>query len=173
MRVLQERQVRERVLDLGAVVEAHAADDLVAQLALAQHVLDRPRLRVGAVEDGDLAERHPLVGQPLDLPHDEPRLGTLVVELADLDRIALAEVGPQVFAEPAAVVADDGVGGIENRLRRAVVLLEPDDLRVFEVVLELEDVSDVGASEAVDRVVRHEPAGDEVVRPFDVDVVDG
>ena len=59
----------------------------------------------------------------------------------------------------------------QDRVRRAVVLLERDHLRVREVVLELEDVADVGSSEGVDRVVGHEPVGDEVVRPLDVEVV--
>ncbi len=59
------------------------------------------------------------------------------------------------------------------RLGRAVVLLEADDLRVGEVVLEIEDVADVRAAERVDRVVRDESAGDEVVGRLDVDVVDG
>ena len=61
---------------------------------------------------------------------------------------------------------------VEDRLRRAVVLLELDDLGVREVVLEVEDVPDVRAAEAVDRVVRDEAARDEVVRALDVDVVD-
>jgi chemotaxis signal transduction protein len=59
----------------------------------------------------------------------------------------------------------------EDRLRRAVVLLELDDGRVGIVVLEVEDVADVGAAEAVDRVVGDEPFGDEVVRVLDVEVV--
>ena len=36
---------------------------------------------------------------------------------------------------------------------RAVVLLEPHDVRVGEVLLEVEDVADVGAAPAVDRLV--------------------
>ena len=46
------------------------------------------------------------------------------------------------------------VRGLEDRVRRAVVLLERDRLRAGEVALELEDVADVGASEGVDRLVR-------------------
>jgi hypothetical protein len=41
-----------------------------------------------------------------------------------------------------------------------------------EVTLELHDVADVCAPEGVDRVVRHEPIRDEVVRALDVEVVD-
>ena len=173
LRVGEDGQVGDRVLDLRALVELRAADDLVADLAAHERVLEHPRLRVGPVEDRDLRARDALVDEPLDLPHHEPRLGVLVLELAHLDRIALAEIGPQRLPHPPAVVRDDRVGDAEDRLRRAVVLLEPHDLGVRVVVLEIEDVRDVGASEAVDRVVGHEPGGDEVVRALDVEVVDG
>ena len=173
LRVGEHGQVGDRVLDLRALVELRAADDLVADLAAHERVLEHPRLRVGPVEDRDLRARDALVDQPLDLPHHEPRLGVLVLELAHLDRIALAEVGPQRLPHPPAVVRDDRVGDAEDRLRRAVVLLEPHDLGVRVVVLEIEDVRDVRAAEAVDRVVGDEPGGDEVVRALDVEVVDG
>ena len=94
-----------------------------------------------------------LVDEPLDLRRHEARLRVLVVALADLDRVALPDVGPQLLAHPPAVVGDHRVGGVEDRLRRAVVLLELDLVRVGEVVLEVEDVADVGAAEPVDRVV--------------------
>ena len=44
---------------------------------------------------------------------------------------------------------------------------------VHEVIAKIENVFDVGAAEGVDAVVGHEPAGDEVVRSLDVEVVDG
>ena len=105
LRVGEDGQVGDRVLDLGALVELRAADDLVADLAAHERVLEHPRLRVGPVEDRDLRARHALVDEPLDLAHHEPRLGVLVLELAHLDRIALAEVRPQRLAHPPAVVA--------------------------------------------------------------------
>ena len=46
------------------------------------------------------------------------------------------------------------VRGLEDRVRRAVVLLERNRLRTGEVALELEHVADVGASERVNRLIR-------------------
>ena len=57
LRVDQEGQVGDRVLDLRALVELRAADDLVADLRAHEHVLEHPRLRVGPVEDRDLRAR--------------------------------------------------------------------------------------------------------------------
>ena len=68
--------------------------------------------------------------------------------------LALAELRPEVLRLALAVVRDDGVGRLQDRVRRAVVLLERDRARPAEVALELEDVADVGAAEGVDRLVR-------------------
>ena len=146
-------QVCDRVLDLGALVELRAADHLIRDLGADERVLEHARLRVGPVEDRDLAAGGAAVEQPIDLAGDVSRLGVLVIELTQADRIALAELAPQTLGAAAAVVGDDGVGGVEDRLRRAVVLLELDDAGVREVLLELEDVADLGTAEAVDRLV--------------------
>ena len=44
-------------------------------------------------------------------------------------------------------------GRVENDLRRAVILLEPHDGGVGKVVLEVEDVPQVGAAPLVDRLI--------------------
>ena len=77
----------------------------------------------------------------------------LVLDLDGAHRLAVAELRPEVLRLALAVVRDDGVRRLEDRVRRAVVLLERDRLRAREVALELEDVPDVGAAERVDRLV--------------------
>ena len=53
VRIDDEPHVGERVLDLLALVEPDAADDLVGDAFAHQRVLDRARLGVGAIEHGD------------------------------------------------------------------------------------------------------------------------
>ena len=53
--VVEHLEVGDRVLDLRALVEARAADHLVADLVQAQRLLEHPRLGVHPVEEGDLA----------------------------------------------------------------------------------------------------------------------
>ena len=55
VRVVDHLQVRDRVLDLGALVEARPADHLVGDALADEHVLEHARLRVRPVEDRDLA----------------------------------------------------------------------------------------------------------------------
>ena len=78
----------------------------------------------------------------------------LVLDLDHLHGVALAELRPEPLRLTVTIVVDDGVGGLEDRVRRAVVLLEGDDPRAGEVVLELRDVADVRAAEGIDRLVR-------------------
>jgi hypothetical protein len=67
-RVGQHAQVGERVAHLLALVEAHAADDLVRQADADEHLLEDPGLRVGPVEDGHLVRLDAvLVAEPVDL----------------------------------------------------------------------------------------------------------
>ncbi len=118
-----------------------------------EHVLQHPRLRVRPVEDRDLARREPLVDQPRDLGGDEAGLRVLVLELDDPHRVALAQLGEEVLRLALGVLLDDRVGGSQDRVRGAVVLLERDDVRSGEVRLELGDVADVCPAEPVHRLI--------------------
>ena len=89
----------------------------------------------------------------LDLLSDEARLVVLRVAGEADDLFAVALRGPQLLVLAVEVVADDRVCRAEDVLRRAVVLLELHDLSVREVAFELDDVSDVGTAERVDRLV--------------------
>ena len=153
LRVHEDAEVRGRVADLRALVEARPADDLVRDVLPDEHVLQHPRLRVHPVEDRDLARGEPAPDERCDVRRDEPGLGVLVLDLDDAHRIALAEVGEEPLRLPLGVLLDERVGRTQDRVGRAVVLLERDDLRPREVLLELEDVADVGATERVDALV--------------------
>src|SRR4029077_20094626 len=62
-------------------------------------------------------------------------------------------VGAQRLAEPAFVVGDDVRGGAEDVAGRAVIALQPDHLGAGKVVLEAQNVVDLGAAPTVDRLV--------------------
>ena len=127
--VHDEPQVRERVLDLGALEEAQAPVDAVRNAGREQAFLEHARLRVRAIEHGGLAALAALGDVVLDAVDDELGLVALVERRVELDRLARRALGPQRLAEPRGVVRDDGVRGVQDRRRRAVVLLEPHDLR--------------------------------------------
>jgi hypothetical protein len=152
-RLGDQAEVGERVADLGALVEAEAADDLVGEADGDEPLLELAGLELGADEDRGVVERAAAALVALDLLADPARFLGPVPDADDLDLVALAGVGPQRLAEPAGVVGDEAGGGGEDVRGRAVILLEPDDLRAGEVLLEAEDVGDLGAAPRIDRLV--------------------
>ena len=171
MVVAQRAQVGERVLDLAPLVEARAADELVAQPVAQERLLDGPALGVGAVHDRDVLEpvgvvvavvraarqhrtRRAAAGhERLHLARDPLRLLVLAVGLEALDEHAPRVLGPQLLVLAVLVARHDRVRGVEDELRRAVVLLQLDHGRIGIVALEVEDVAQVRAAPGVDALV--------------------
>src|SRR5204863_8434624 len=91
--------------------------------------------------------------QRLDLVADPARLLLGIPQPAHGDLVAGLRAGPQRLAEPAAIMRDDPGSGGQDLRGRAVILLEPDDQRAGEIALESEDVADLGAPPAVDRLI--------------------
>ena len=77
----------------------------------------------------------------------------LVVRDVTDDRRPVALVGPEVLGYPAGVAGDHGVGGGQDVLGGAVVLLQQDHPGAGEITLELLDVPDRRAAEGVDGLV--------------------
>ena len=71
------------------------------------------------------------------------------------DRNLLAGLvfGAQRLAEPALVLGDEPGGGGQDMAGRAVVALQPDHDRPRKIVLEAQDVVDLGTAPAIDRLV--------------------
>ncbi len=163
VRVDDQPHVGERVLDLLSLVEPDSADHLVGDAFAHQRVFNRSRLRVGAVEDRH--RRFHVVGQRRPGgSRDEVRLFQLVAAAEVQDAIATLAIGPQVLVLAVAILADDCGRGIQDDLRRAVVSFELDDLGFAEVLLEVEDVAQVGPPPLVNRLIGIADDGDVAVR---------
>ena len=152
-RIVKDAEIGQHVLDLRPVEEADAAEDFIGDAVTLEGVLHGVGLGVHPVEDGIVLPA---------APHADPRqhlrchiLGLVVlvhggVALNPLPRSRLC---PQLLALAAAVVADDCVGGIQNGLGGAVVLLQTNHSRPFVLLLKGEDVFDRRPPEAVDGLV--------------------
>src|SRR5262245_14588456 len=100
--------------------------------------------------------------QRLELLADRGRLFLRIPGAGDLHLLARLVVGAQRLAEPALVVRDQMRGGGEDVRRAAIVALEPDHLGAREVVLEAQDVVDLGAAPAIDRLIVVTDAADDL-----------
>ena len=153
--VVDGLEIGQDVLDLAAGIEIGAADHVVGDGAQDEALLEKAGLGVCAVKDGKAVIA--LVFAAPDLVLDVLRhKGGLLHgggKTADVDAGALAVVGPEGLVLAGAVVFDHGVGGIQDVLRGAIVLLQTDHQGVGIDFFKIQDISDIGASEFVDGLV--------------------
>src|SRR5260370_438793 len=130
------------------------ADQPIWDSAARQHILEGARLRVGAVEDREVGVAALLrLAQSRDLVGDELRLLDLVVGLHRHYLLAPRAARPEALLGPFGIRPDHLVGGIQDGLAGAVVLLEANHMRVRIVLAEVEDVTNVRTAEPVDGLV--------------------
>ena len=137
---------------------------MVLNLIAAQRLFHQPRLRVGAIQDGTSRQ-----GVGIALPG---RTEILLDAVGDEERFVLA-VGGLVVADQRAALARGeerlalalDVVGDHGRCAFQVVLFQADGAHLGEVLLELEDVADVGAAPTVDGLVLVADYADVMGRP--------
>ena len=152
-RRVDDAQISQRVADFGALVEARTADHAIGQAERDEAVFELAHLERGAHQDRDLVELLARALQLLDLLADAAGFLFRIPGAGDGDLLAVDVLGAQRLAEPAFIVRDQMRGGGEDVAGRAVVALEADDLGAGKVVLEAQDVVDLRAAPAIDRLV--------------------
>ena len=152
-RRIDHAQISERIANLGALVEPRAADDAVRQAERDEAVFEFAHLERGAHQDGDLVERVAIALQLLDLLADGARFLLGIPGAGDRDLLAQLVLGAQRLAEAAFVMRDQVRGGGEDMAGGAVIALQPDHGGAGKIVLEAQDVVDLGAAPAVDRLI--------------------
>ena len=159
--LVDEAQVGEGILDLGAVEEADAAPNDVVNASMYQRLFDVAAQVTGAVEDGEVAEggsglfgtkigsdingrRAGRVGigggcivcfgaEGADLA-DNPAGFFLVAASVEMGHLGAAVAcGEEVLGHAVTVATDDGIGDVENGGGGAVILVEDDGLVVREL----------------------------------------
>ena len=140
--------------DLLALVEARAADDAIGQAERDEAVLEGAHLEGGAHQDRDLVERLPAFAAAPRSPRRwraPPRSSSQTPETAT-GSPSSSSVNSVLPSRPS-LWAMRPRGGGEDMAGGAVVALQPDDLGAGKVLLEAQDVVDLGAAPAIDRLV--------------------
>ena len=153
MAARHQTQISERVFDFGALEESQAAIDAVRGAGLHQLFFKHTRLGVGAIQNGDLRALAAGGLPRLNAVEHETRLIDLVERGVQGNAFSLCAGGPQLLAEPAVVVGDDRVRGLENISGGAVILFEADNFGAGVVFIELENVVDQRAAPAIDGLI--------------------
>ena len=169
-RVGHQPEIGQQVLHLAPLVEADRADQPVRHAGPPERLFQRARLRVGAVEHRHVAVAPVARGAPaLQLADDPLGLVALVGRGQQGDRLPAPAAGGEGLPDPAAVLGDDPVGGVEHDLGGAVVLLQPHQLGAREILEEVLHVAHVGAAPAVDGLVVVADGADVAVRAQQAD----
>ncbi len=109
-------------------------------------------MRVGAIEYR--GANIPVPAQVfLDLSGDKTRLGFRIEGLVIANLFARTVLGPESFFFPLDVMTNQAAGNIQNVLRRTVILFQTNDLRRRKMLFKLQNVGDVGAAPAIDRLI--------------------
>ena len=138
-RVGERAQPGEHVADLGALEVGGGAAGARRQRALLERRGDRGALGLdGAHQHADLVRWRPAGDQLLGLGCHGLRLGALGAAAPEAH--APAARTRELLREPVRHRRDDGAGGLEDPPSGAVVALEPDDGRLRELALEVEQV---------------------------------
>ncbi len=152
-RVVHRAQVGQHILHLRPVKEADAPDDAVGDGVALEGLLQLVGLGVHPVENGVVLPVPPRRYIAQDLGGHILGLVLLVHGGVAADLVPRPVLGPELLALAALVVADDRVGGLQDVLGGAVVLLQADDPGPLVLVLKGEDILDGGPPEAVDGLV--------------------
>src|SRR6185312_8485675 len=152
-RRIDNAQIGQRIADFRALVEARAADHAIGQAEGDKAVFELAHLVGGAHQDRDLVEPVAPALDVLDLFADPAGFLFRIPRAGDGDLLAIDILGAQRLAEPALIVGDQMRGGGEDMAGGTIVALQPDHLGAGKIVFEAQDVVDLGAAPAVDRLV--------------------
>ena len=158
-RLRDHAQIGQRIADFGALVEPRTADDAIAETKLDEAFFEFAHLERGAHQNGDLVERMVLsfvargALHLLDLFADRARFFLAIPGAGDLHLLAIDVLGAQGLAEAAFIVRDQRARRCQNMSGAAIIAFESYDLRAGEVVVETQDVIDLRAAPAIDRLV--------------------
>ena len=150
-------EIGDRVLDFLALVEARAADHAIGQARRDEAIFDGAHLERRAHEDcaSRSASGPACALQLLDVGRRSsglllrrPRRSPVTVT-----RSPASPSVNSVLPKSALVAGDQTGGGCKDMAGRAIVAFEADDLRAREILVEAQDVVDLGAAPAIDRLV--------------------
>ena len=85
--------------------------------------------------------------------HDKPAFLKIVCNPFQINRVALSPGGPELLAFPPGVVGDNTVCRVQNIAGRAVILFQPDHLRVGVAFFKEQDILNGRAAEFINALI--------------------
>ena len=148
-----QAQIGQHVLYLRPVKEAGAADDPIGDAVALEGIFQLVGLGIHPIQYRVIPPVGPLAVSGHDLGSHILGLVVFVVRHIQLQWLPRPLVAPQFLALPPLVVADDGVGRVQDVGGTTVVLLQPDGAAVLVLLLKAEDIFNGCAPELIDALV--------------------
>ena len=149
----RKRQIGHDVADFLAIEESGAADDAVGHACTQQHIFEHAGLRIGAVEHRHLVVAVALGVAPFDLARDPAAFIAFVCSHVDLHLVAFAGIGDEALFLALGIVGDHRIRRRKDVAGRTVIAFQLDRAAVGVVLLEIQDVADIGTAPAVNGLV--------------------
>lgn len=150
----EDLEVGHQVTGFAAIEEGGGADEDVGDFLASEFSFENARLFVGAEEDGDVVGGDlEFLNEVVNVADDLFGLLLIIGEGGEADGVGGDFVGDEFLVMASAIVADEGVGEVEDLVGAAVVVFQTNDLGAGENVLEVEDVFQLCSAPAVDGLV--------------------
>ncbi len=153
--IVHQLAIRQHVLDFFTLVKLLTTNHLIRHASLAELAFERARQGIHTIQNRKVARP---VGAALDRLGNSrgDTLGFIVLTRVfdKPHRGSFIVVGEQRLLLAPQVVADEIVSDPQNLFCTAIVLLQAHDLHLGKVILELQNVVDVGSTPTVDRLIR-------------------
>ena len=144
MRIDQDFQVSQKILDFAPVEKALSSNQMVTDARLPKRGFQRAGLLIGPKQDRVLRPGNaPGNAREFDFLDHRARLFLLIRKGKEADFIALALLRPKPLPASAAIVLNDRIGGREDRIRGTIVLFQFNHLNFRKVFFHVQQVGDV------------------------------
>ena len=150
--VIDDTQIRQHILYFGTIKETGAADNAIRNTVALKGIFQSVGLGIGAIQHRKIPEILSL-GKCDYLTGNIVGLCSLVLRLVNGDGISLTVAGPELLSLSAQIVGDYRIGGIQNRLGGAVILLQTDGSASLVLLFKIQDIFDGCAPEAVNTLI--------------------
>ena len=144
-------EVSNDILDFLALVETQTTIDTIWDTILSHLFLKGAALCVGTIENGKIVVLCLVLStDSLDVITHDDSLFPIAIGRLQGQSLALLILAEHILVYLSFVLAYQAIGSLHDKLRGTVVLLQLKEARTLILLLEIEDVIDIGTTETVD-----------------------
>ena len=152
-RLCHDAQIGQRIADFGALIKARSANHPIGKAQSDETFFEFAHLERGAHEDRHFIEALATTLQLLDLLANAARLFFRIPHTRDDGLFTILAIGEEGLSQTPFIVGNQMRRRRKDMTRRAIVALQPDDLGAWKILLEAQDVVDLGTTPPIDRLV--------------------